>query len=576
MRYAIKVHFAISHHAAAHVPPPSEEPLTPLSPLAPRVGSASAAVAAATAANLLAQTKSPLGRGGFGEVYLSASRTHVLKFVPVAPGSPPSFERQIAAESPVLRDHPHIVNLEDLTQQLGVTDCEVFRMPVLTNQLKVGRALPADAVHAQLLGALKALWADGWAYVDIKPDNLRMPDPSKVVLIDLDCVRRPRSGGCRAAALRASLDGRTTEGWRAPAVVDFLLGGELAWLPAADADAVLAAQLAWGAALVRLRLDDKVGYHPQLLEVLMALEQPTFDADTAARLLRPAARRRREGGRRRRRGDRALQRGVGGCVGGARRRRSLPRCPAGGWRACLGSTATLTASPPICGSTPSASMPQLRALAAQTAPDATERPKQPVPLGAIRRLGGARAAPRHRPPRGGTLRAEEAAAARAAEGADGQRVSGVGRAGAAARAAAGGSSSGSSGALPLGRSRAKTMPATPPRLGESTLVVPPPLSPARSTTASNVFDAMEEAPRRVVGEESFLIGGRAAGCSARRPARRRCRGGCRRATSWRSLRKVASGGAAAGPPSTRRSPRWAGCVGGGGGGGGGVGWLEAR
>ena len=82
-----------------HVPPPSEEPLTPLSPLAPRVGSASAAVAAATAANLLAQTKSPLGRGGFGEVYLSASRTHVLKFVPVTPGSPPSFERQIAAES---------------------------------------------------------------------------------------------------------------------------------------------------------------------------------------------------------------------------------------------------------------------------------------------------------------------------------------------------------------------------------------------------------------------------------------------------------------------------------------------
>ena len=56
----------------------------------------------------------------------------------------------------------------------------------------------------------------------------------------------------------------------------------------------------------------------------------------------------------------------------------------------------------------------------------------------------------------------------------------------------------------MGRSRAKTMPATPPRLGESTLVVPPPLSPARSTTASNVFDAMEEAPRRVVGEESFL------------------------------------------------------------------------
>ena len=198
MRYAIKVHFAISHHAAAHVPPPSEEPLTPLSPLAPRVAPPRPPSRRRRPAHLLAQTKSPLGRGGFGEVYLSASRTHVLKFVPVAPGSPPSFERQIAAEPPVLRDHPHIVNLEDLTQQLGVTDCEVFRMPVLTNQLKVGRALPADAVHAQLLGALKALWADGWAYVDIKPDNLRMPDPSKVVLIDLDCVRRPRSGGCRA------------------------------------------------------------------------------------------------------------------------------------------------------------------------------------------------------------------------------------------------------------------------------------------------------------------------------------------------------------------------------------------
>ena len=505
VRYAIKVHFAISHHAAAHVPPPSEEPLTPLSPLAPRVGSASAAVAAATAANLLAQTKSPLGRGGFGEVYLSASRTHVLKFVPVAPGSPPSFERQIAAESPVLRDHPHIVNLEDLTQQLGVTDCEVFRMPVLTNQLKVGRALPADAVHAQVLGALKALWADGWAYVDIKPDNLRMPDPSKVVLIDLDCVRRPRSGGCRAAALRASLDGRTTEGWRAPAVVDFLLGGELAWLPAAAADAVLAAQLAWGAALVRLRLDDKVGYHPQLLEVLMALEQPTFDADTAARLLRrlraAVAKAADTGGAGATEPSNEVSEDVSEATAAALFAKVPSWWVAGVPRVYRNAHGVATH---LWLDALRLDVPQLRALAAQTAPDATERPKQPVPLGALvgsEVLALLRATARHAaelfeqkkppppaPPKAPTVNEFLAWAEQERRRA---RLRG-------------GSSSGSSGALPLGRSRAKTMPATPPRLGESTLVVPPPLSPARSTTASNVFEALGEAPRRVVGEESFL------------------------------------------------------------------------
>ena len=34
----------------------------------------------------------------------------------------------------------------------------------------------------------QSLWeavGDGWAYVDIKPDNLRMPDPSKVDEYDL-------------------------------------------------------------------------------------------------------------------------------------------------------------------------------------------------------------------------------------------------------------------------------------------------------------------------------------------------------------------------------------------------------
>ena len=139
-------------------------------------------------------------------------------------------------------------------------------------------------------------------------------------------------------------------------------------------------------------------------------------------------------------------------------------------------------------------VPQLRALAAQTAPDATERPKQPVPLGALvgsEVLALLRAAARHAaklfeqkkppppaPPKAPTVNEFLAWAEQERRRA---RLRG-------------GSSSGSSGALPLGRSRAKTMPATPPRLGESTLVVPPPLSPARSTTASNVFDAMEEEP----------------------------------------------------------------------------------
>ena len=139
VRYAIKVHFAISHHAAAHVPPPPRS-RSRRCRRSRRASARSAAVAAATAA-ICSRRPAPLGRGGFGEVYLSASRTHVLKFVPVAPGSPPSFERQIAAESGAPRPPAHC---QPRGPDAAARRHRLRGLPlVLTNQLKVGRALPA-------------------------------------------------------------------------------------------------------------------------------------------------------------------------------------------------------------------------------------------------------------------------------------------------------------------------------------------------------------------------------------------------------------------------------------------------
>ena len=85
----------------------------------------------------------------------------------------------------------------------------------------------------------------------------------------------------------------------------------------------------------------------------MALEQPTFDADTAARLLRRlrAAVEAADGEAPARPSP---QRGVGGRVGGDGGG-ALAKVPSWWVEGVLGSTATLTASPPIYGSTPSAS-----------------------------------------------------------------------------------------------------------------------------------------------------------------------------------------------------------------------------
>ena len=163
-----------------------------------------------------------------------------------------------------------------------------------------------------------------------------------------------------------------------------MLGGELAWLPAAAADAVLAAQLAWGAALVRLRLDDKVGYHPQLLEVLMALEQPTFDADTAARLLRrlraAVAKAADTGGAGATEPSNEVSEDVSEATAAALAPRCLTWWVEGVPRVYRNAHGVATH---LWLDALRLDVPQLRALAAQTAPDATERPKQPVPLGAL-------------------------------------------------------------------------------------------------------------------------------------------------------------------------------------------------
>ena len=146
-----------------------------------------------------------------------------------------------------------------------------------------------------------------------------------------------------------------------------------------------------------------------------------------------------------------------------RRRRSLPRCRAGGW-ACPGLPQRARRRHPSVARRAPRRAPAPRPRRA----DGARRDRAAEAAGAARRIG-----------RLEVLALLRATACHAAElfgrrsrrrprrqGADRQRVSAWAEQ-ERRRAARGGSSSGSSGALPLGRSRAKTMPATPPRLGET-------------------------------------------------------------------------------------------------------------
>ena len=223
----------------------------------------------------------------------------------------------------------------------------------------------------------------------------------------------------------------------------------------------------------------------------MALEQPTFDADTAARLLRrlrAAVAKAADGGA----GATEPSNEVSEDVSEATAAALFAKVPSwwveGVPRAYRNAHGVATH---LWLDALRLDVPQLRALAAQTAPDATSG-RAAGAARRPRRLGEAlallRAAARHAAELFGQ---KKRTAARAAKGADriraflrvgssrsgGARGCGVARRRRRARSS-------------LGRSRVDSGRRRRAQARASTLVVPVPLSPARSTTASNVFDAM--------------------------------------------------------------------------------------
>jgi serine/threonine protein kinase len=127
---------------------------------------------------------SPLGAGGFGEVYKARDtrldRTVAIKILPDTLATDPQFRERFDREARAISQltHPHICTLYDVGEQQGTAYLvmEYLDGETLEQRLKKG-ALPLDQalkLAIEIADALSAAHRRGIVHRDLKPGNVML------------------------------------------------------------------------------------------------------------------------------------------------------------------------------------------------------------------------------------------------------------------------------------------------------------------------------------------------------------------------------------------------------------------
>eukprot|EP00887_Chlorella_sp_A99_P006259 scaffold3.g6259.t1 len=167
-----------------------------------------------------------VGHGAFSEVHRARDRATgelvALKHMHLDDGMrrPLHVRRELAALQAVR--HPNLVSLLGAhEQEFGISLALEYCLTDLRQLLEAGHGAPlepglAKAVASQLLTALAALHAAGYAHRDVAPSNLLISPAGLLKLADLGQARRLASGGAAregaAAGHASAAAGRAAEG----------------------------------------------------------------------------------------------------------------------------------------------------------------------------------------------------------------------------------------------------------------------------------------------------------------------------------------------------------------------------
>lgn len=145
----------------------------------------------------LARATAPIGTLAVGQEFaLKELHTHLLKNA----GARAAFQREATAGRAV--DDPGLVHVYATGETNGRPWIALQAVPgtELRSVLKDRGALPEPQLRRaaqRIATALAALHAAGWVHGDLKPENLRMDEDGRVVLIDLGFARQPGHSGTR-------------------------------------------------------------------------------------------------------------------------------------------------------------------------------------------------------------------------------------------------------------------------------------------------------------------------------------------------------------------------------------------
>ena len=145
------------------------------------------------------EIRSPLGKGGMGEVYLAQDTTLrrpvALKLLPSKFTGDPDrlqrFEQEACAASAL--NHPNIVTIHEIGREAAVhfmatefVEGETLRQRLDRGPLRLGEALE---IAAQAAAALTAAHAAGIVHRDVKPENIMLRPDGYVKVLDFGLAK---------------------------------------------------------------------------------------------------------------------------------------------------------------------------------------------------------------------------------------------------------------------------------------------------------------------------------------------------------------------------------------------------